>query len=113
MKTTVRRRASKGMPDPFQKLGLSSKGFDSPTSDWPASFSSDTPDRRVNTDHKWTTCSYSSSKCSVAAGLPHSRLFIQDLLTDAQASQKLAPSALSQATAYKTMLTPMAESQCG
>lgn len=37
---------------------------------------SDTPDRRVNTDHKWTTCSYSSSKCSVAGGLPHSRLFI-------------------------------------
>lgn len=30
----------------------------------------DTPGRRVNTDHKWTTCSYSSSKCSVDLGLP-------------------------------------------
>lgn len=36
MQTTVGHGASKGMPDPFQKLGLSSKGFDSPTSGWPA-----------------------------------------------------------------------------
>ena len=30
----------------------------------------DTRGRRVNTDHKWTTCSSSSSKCSVDVGLP-------------------------------------------
>lgn len=36
VQTTVGRRASKGTSDPFQKLGLSSKSFDWPTSGWPA-----------------------------------------------------------------------------
>lgn len=54
----------------ISEAGSVFKGF------WPAdlwlayALLSDTPDRRVNTDHKWTTCSYSSSKYSVAVGLP-------------------------------------------
>lgn len=70
MRSILGPRASNAKPDPFQKLGLSSKGSDLPTSGWPAPSSPNTPDRRINTDHKWTTCSYSSSKCSVACASP-------------------------------------------
>lgn len=39
VQTTVGHRASEATPDPLQKLGLSSKGFDSLTPGWPVSSS--------------------------------------------------------------------------
>lgn len=85
------------MPDLFQKLGLSSKGFDLLTSGWPTSSFRNTRDRRVNTDHKWTTCSLPFPSALHWGPTPYPRLLIQVLGTDVQASQRPPRFSFSQA----------------